>query len=218
MLGVNFSVCDQARRAAGVTVTDPADLAVIFEPGVQMVAWLRPRAETLYAAMEAAVRGGRLVGFRTTLQAGEPLPGGLLGDIPLLAADIAWLAECVADLAGAPSAGVRLEVLERAMCPRFHVDRTGLRLLCTYRGPGTEWLDDASADRRWLGGGPDRLDDAVSGLIVDPTGIQRLSAGAVVLLKGSAWPGNAAAGAIHRSPAVAAPPRVVLAIDPLWPD
>ena len=47
--------------------------------------------------------------------------------------------------------GLRLEIIERAMCPRFHVDHVGIRMLCTYRGPGTEWLDDEAADRNFLG-------------------------------------------------------------------
>jgi hypothetical protein len=33
--------------------------------------------------------------------------------------------------------GLRIHVLADTMCPRFHVDRVPVRLLCTYRGPGT---------------------------------------------------------------------------------
>ncbi len=35
-------------------------------------------------------------------------------------------------------------------CSRFHVDTRCLRLLCTYRGPGTQWLDNAQVDRAAL--------------------------------------------------------------------
>ncbi|CAM9811166.1 unnamed protein product [Sphacelaria rigidula] len=36
---------------------------------------------------------------------------------------------------------VKLELLERGKCPRFHLDKVPLRLICTYVGPSTEWVD-----------------------------------------------------------------------------
>ncbi|MEF8706149.1 MAG: DUF1826 domain-containing protein [Candidatus Accumulibacter sp. UW27] len=44
---------------------------------------------------------------------------------------------------------MRLDVVRQAMCPRLHVDRVGIRLLCTYRCPGTEWVESAAVDRRF---------------------------------------------------------------------
>lgn len=38
----------------------------------------------------------------------------------------------------------------------------------------------------------------------------------VVLLKGSLWQGNGCRGIVHRSPAVALPPRVLVALDAGW--
>jgi hypothetical protein len=89
------------------------------------------------------------------------------------------------------------------------VDRTGIRLLCTYRGPGTQWLPDAGVDRQRL--------QEVPG---DYPAVAEAPAFAVVLLKGSAWPGNESRGAIHRSPPVpaGAAPRVLLTLDALWAD
>lgn len=43
-------------------------------------------------------------------------------------------------------AGLRLTVLDRAMCPRFHVDRVPCRLVTTYLGAATEWLPHTVAD------------------------------------------------------------------------
>lgn len=133
-------------------------------------------------------------------------------------ADVEHLIEILATLLDPPALGVRLEVLDRAMCPRFHVDRVGVRLLCTYRGPGTELLDEASADRRWLGAAGHGLDDELSGLVRDPGVIQRIPRQAVLLMKGAGWPGNEHLGAIHRSPQVNVcdGPRIVIAIDALW--
>ncbi|CAM9600282.1 unnamed protein product [Ectocarpus fasciculatus] len=36
---------------------------------------------------------------------------------------------------------VKLELLKRGKCPRFHLDKVPIRLICTYVGPSTEWLD-----------------------------------------------------------------------------
>ncbi|CAM9146427.1 unnamed protein product, partial [Choristocarpus tenellus] len=36
---------------------------------------------------------------------------------------------------------VKLEVLTKTKCPRFHQDKVPVRLICTYVGPCTEWLN-----------------------------------------------------------------------------
>ena len=50
--------------------------------------------------------------------------------------DLDGLAELYVDLLGGDAVGLRLEVIECAMCPRFHVDHVGIRMLCTFCGPG----------------------------------------------------------------------------------
>jgi hypothetical protein len=47
--------------------------------------------------------------------------------------------------------GVRLNVLAKTLCPRFHADKVPCRLITTYAGKGTEWLDKA-IDRVMLAG------------------------------------------------------------------
>ncbi|MGB7991204.1 MAG: DUF1826 domain-containing protein [Candidatus Methylophosphatis roskildensis] len=148
------------------------------------------------------------------------LPG--LPDLPgreALADDLAAMTELYCDLLGCDTVGLCLDVVGRAMCPRFHVDRVALRLLVTYRGPATEWLDDAAADRSRLGAAAGELSDAQSGLIRDPGAVGGARPFDIVLLKRCQWPGNEARGAIHRSPAVPAEhaPRVLVALDVVWP-
>ena len=61
-----------------------------------------------------------------------------------------------ADLTAAERLGVRLARLDEPMCPRFHVDHVGVRLLTTYCGVGAEWLPPDQVDRcfpGWKGGG-----------------------------------------------------------------
>lgn len=49
-------------------------------------------------------------------------------------ADVAWLVSAYGCLLGARRIGLRLRLLECAMCPRFHVDQIPLRLVTTYFG------------------------------------------------------------------------------------
>jgi len=102
--------------------------------------------------------------------------------------------------------GLRLHTLNGTMCPRFHVDRVPVRLLCTYQGPGTEWLPEPLVTRPKAAGPlPDQA-------ITTPA-VECLATGAVGLLKGEAWEGNEGRGVVHRSPAPSDQPRLVLALD-----
>lgn len=198
------------------------DVTDIFDPDAQIAIHPRQIDRAIVDWLDAAAHGGLLGnGFRTSLGASERLADDLLPDLPgreWLATDISDLAEIYCELLGCPQAGVRLEVVAGAMCPRFHVDRVGIRMLCTYRGAGTEWLDDGDADRGLLGHRADGASDESSGLILDPKVVQVVPPFAIALLKGSLWQGNAERGIIHRSPVVTVTesPRVLLAIDAFW--
>ncbi|HEX4548848.1 DUF1826 domain-containing protein [Pseudomonas sp.] len=107
-------------------------------------------------------------------------------------ADLQWLVSAFACLLGARRIGLRLRVLDKAMCPRFHVDHVPVRLITTYGGIGSQWLKEGVMDR-------DQLGQANA----EPQGmsqIQQLKRGDVALLKGEKWHGNEGFGLIHRSP------------------
>ncbi|MGC0155055.1 DUF1826 domain-containing protein [Chromobacterium vaccinii] len=206
-----------ANRYASARLSDNlADLAAIFDAGVELCLYRRPPIADIAGYLRRAGRDGLPgLGWRRVLTPGEAIDAPL-ADLPgreALYADIAWLCDLYATLTGCDRVGARLEVLSGAMCPRFHVDRIGLRLLCCYQGPGTEWLPDAAADRVRLGAGARGLSDAQSGLIRDAAAIGRAPPFSVLLLKGAEWPG-ADSGVIHRSPVPrAGEPRVLLALD-----
>jgi len=124
-------------------------------------------------------------------------------------ADMTRLADVFFDLAGCRPVTARLETLARTGCPRFHVDHSYLRLVCTYRGPGTEWLDDAQVDRVAQAGG------APNEAIVRFGKPSRMPTFAVGLMKGSRYPGCADTGLVHRSPALGPgdPARVLFCLD-----
>lgn len=196
--------------ATWCAVTTLVDVARIVEPGVQVCTWRRAARDDVPRI--AATGDARA--FPMTLEvldAGSaPALASLnhLDEHAAIVDDVTRLGRVLCDLVGCPLVGVRVAGLTGAMCPGWHVDRVALRLTCTYRGPGTQWLADQSADRASLG-------------VPDACSRQHVSAapGEVVLLKGVGWPGNEQLGAVHRSPAVpaGADARILATIDPLWP-
>ena len=204
--------------ACAASASEPIGLTRIFDPEIQLAAWRRPVDPVIADWLEAHL-DDLGAGFRQTLAPGEApdlsrLPAGAGREA--LADDLQLLAEMLGELLDARTIGIRLEVIRQAMCPRLHVDRVGIRMLCTYLGPGTEWVDDAYIDRRFLGAGANGQPDASSGLLLPGHRIESIAPFHVALLKGSLWQGNAGRGIVHRSPAVPQPPRVLVALDAAW--
>ncbi|MHC0448889.1 MAG: DUF1826 domain-containing protein [Candidatus Lariskella arthropodorum] len=108
--------------------------------------------------------------------------------------DISLLTDMFCYLFNLKQAGIRLAILDKAMCPRFHVDRVPCRLITTYKGVGTQWLNNCDVDRNILG--------SVDYPFIDQKyqKIEELNVGDVALLKGESWIGNERRGLVHRSP------------------
>ncbi|MEM7401510.1 MAG: DUF1826 domain-containing protein [Pseudomonadota bacterium] len=137
-----------------------------------------------------------------------------LNNAHALCKDIAELVEMFCVLFGLEEAGLRLTTLDRAMCPRFHVDWVPCRLICTYHGVASEWLPHETVDRNKLGQANNGLADEDSGLYNNKGNIKQLRAGYVAMLKGERWDGNAGAGLVHRSPQVpSGENRLLLTLD-----
>jgi hypothetical protein len=122
-----------------------------------------------------------------------------------LATDVAGLVTLFATLAGSPRrVRVRLDVVTGDACRRWHRDCVPLRLICTYRGPGTQWVP------------PTWGDDVLKQPDDDTPHAMALQAADVALFKGCGWPGQAHDGGIvHRSPRIAGTglARLVLVLD-----
>ncbi len=132
----------------------------------------------------------------------------------VLSENIAELVDMFCCLFDLPKAGLRLTVLDKAMCPKFHVDKVPCRLITTYEGVATEWLPHQLVNREKLGMGSKGQPDWKSGLFEHESDIQRLNCGDVALLKGEFWQGNENAGLVHRSPRVSAGERrLILTLD-----
>jgi hypothetical protein len=128
--------------------------------------------------------------------------------------DIALLVEMFCYLFELKQAGMRLKVLDKAMCPKFHVDKVPCRLVTTYQGIATQWLPHELVDQTKLGWGCNGLPDSESGLYQSESDIQQLDCGDVALIKGTLWEGNENAGLVHRSPGlIANEKRLILTLD-----
>ena len=111
--------------------------------------------------------------------------------------DLRQLADVFFSLSEDRDVSLRLEMKDGDGCRRFHVDRTHLRLLCTYRGPGTLWLTDAQVDRAAQENGEP------NDKIIRFGGPSYFETFWVGIMKGDAYPGNTGRGLVHRSPPIA---------------
>lgn len=201
-----------------------ADLALIFQPEVNLCAVRRQVAPDLAGFVTRLLSGDW--NFETQLRvAGDAAPVGRLlpGEVQALPGagewldDVGYLIDLFRDLFGPDGVGLRLRTLGTSMCPRFHMDNVPVRLVCTYGGPGTEWLSEAAMNRDRLGHGAHGLPDGESGLLLDPQAIRALPPYAIGLMKGRKWAGDDGLGAVHRSPALTReqPRRLLLTLDAL---
>jgi len=92
-----------------------------------------------------------------------------------------------------------LEAVHTPDCRLFHTDRVGLRLICTYRGPGTQWLDEDNVNRGELGLRGRAMAVANRAMVRDPARIHTMDTGWVAVMKGDAFPGNDGGGLVHRA-------------------
>ncbi len=130
-----------------------------------------------------------------------------------LCEDISQLVDMFCCLFDLQQAGLRLSILNKAMCPKFHVDKVPCRLITTYSGCATQWLANHSIDRQHLAR-PAEILNSETARFYNPEHVCELKPGEVALLKGETWPNNENAGLIHRSPALkSGEKRLMLTLD-----
>ena len=198
-----------------------ADLAQIYQPVINLCVVERQVDNELKSFIGHLLRLTNQISFVESIDFASfnffsllPQTGHLPG-YRAFCKDVASLTALYCDLFELERVGLRLRILDHAMCPKFHVDSVTCRLVCTYGGVGTEWLEEAYVDRRKLGSGSGGLCDEISGLILDTNAIQSIPAYAIGLLKGSCWEGNEQHGAVHRPPQLTnnSPKRLLLTLD-----
>ncbi|MGN8101270.1 DUF1826 domain-containing protein [Pseudomonas sp. 22072] len=196
--------CGETPLALSDILNDGVNLAIwqrqlplhIAEFGALLVALNESLAESLVVELTSEDSVPNLQGLASSCRDLEGYDGFI--------ADVTWLVSAFACLLGAKRIGVRLRLLDKAMCPRFHVDHVPVRLITTYAGIGSQWLREGVMDRRTL-----------SQADAEPTErIEQIHCGEVALLKGTKWHGNEGHGLIHRSPVLKADERrLILTLD-----
>ena len=114
--------------------------------------------------------------------------------------DISRIADMFGCLFDLNAVGIRLAVINNAMCPKFHTDRVPCRLVTSFKGAGTEWLENFHINRNKLGRKSQGKDDKAVGIYQHERSVQKIPTGHIALLKGEAWEGNEENGLVHRSP------------------
>ena len=198
----NPVVISRSPHAVG---NQPDVLHQIFAPSVNLSLWQRPAQPAVIQEL-SFLQASDLPDVRcpTSLDSFDDDLSTLLqrqGLDPLAfknwRVDMCRLADLYFSVSENHDVTLRLETTDDDGCQRFHVDRTHLRLLCTYRGPGTEWLTDAQADRQAQHNG------APNERIIRFGEPSRFEPFWVGNLKGDAYPGNAGRGLVHLSPPIA---------------
>ncbi|OYQ16390.1 hypothetical protein B7L09_17530 [Pseudomonas mandelii] len=194
----------------------PQTLTRVLEDGVNLAVWQRqlpahisdfgcmllslnePLAESLVLELPNEDTEPNLHGLASGFSDLEGYAGFI--------ADVSWLVSAFACLLGAKRIGLRVRVLDKAMCPRFHVDHVPVRLITTYCGIGSQWLKEGVMDRQKLG--KPEAEPTENSLV------EHIASGEVALLKGEKWHGNEGFGLIHRSPQPApGERRLILTLD-----
>lgn len=191
--------------AIGVAVADkPEDLKTFLQPGCAAAVWRRqpiPEFQSWVDALDpSTLPQGRIVLRPEAVQSAvmalcDAAQTPRCHERDTLVGDISALAEIFSDLMQTPFLRLRLQSVTTNACRKFHIDAITARLICTYRGQGTQY-----------GISPDGQ---------DPARVFSVATGAPILLRGTLWPSRPASGLVHRSPPIegTGETRLVLVMD-----
>jgi hypothetical protein len=198
---------DTADARSSVRLADtPEGLAVIHRPDCAAAIWRRSPAPIFQSWIDA-LDPDQLPRARVMLRPEDVrkaatqicetcgTPEG--PERRMLVDDTAVLARIFADLMRARFLALRFDVTATNACRKFHIDTVTARLVCTYRGTGTQY-------------GFPTVD-------ADPPEVFTVATGAPILLRGKLWPERPNAGLRHRSPPIegTGETRLVLVLDPI---
>ncbi len=191
----------------GVSISPkPEGLSAILQPGCAAAIWKR-RPLSRFQTWIDGLEPDNLPKARITI------PPGNVGDAVEKICDVCGTPDCaernmLIDDASALAAifndilptshlQLRFDVVTTNACRKFHVDVVTARLVCTYRGSGTQY--GLSTD------GP------------EPIHVNTVPTGSAMLLRGKLWPEKPNSGLLHRSPPIegTGETRLLLVLDPV---
>lgn len=195
------------RTARGVKISDTPDgLSEISAPGCAATVWRRTPLQSFQAWIDACAPS-QLPSTRVILrservrdamvQVCEACGTPAHPERDRLVDDSAALAQLFAELSGVDYLRLRLDVVTTNACRKFHIDGITSRLVCTYRGTGTQYGTS-------VGG-------------ADPETIFTVPTASPIVLRGTLWPEHPESGLLHRSPPIegSGETRLVLVLDPI---
>lgn len=204
-----MAVCSPVDTLARDTiriVDDPRDLTVIRDPAVCAVQWRRTPLPEFQAWMDglsprelpsvrAIFRAEQAVQIVQAACEASKTPAHVERD--RFVDDVGALADVFAKLMGAPFLRLRFDVVESNACCRFHIDSVQARLICTYRGSGTQY--GLARDGR------------------EPESVHTVPTGAPMIFKGTESHRALGPVLLHRSPPIegTGETRLLLVIDPI---
>lgn len=201
-------VCTPQRGAlAGVRLVDrPEALSAIHDADCAAAIWQR-RPQATFLDWIDALAVERLPTERIVVRP-EAVRETLVGicetagtpnceECAWLIDDAATLATLFAGLMRASYLRLRLDVVTTNACRKFHIDAVMARLVCTFRGTGTQY------GNAWNG--------------EDLPQVSTVPTGAPIVLRGAHWPTSPLSRLKHRSPPIegSGQSRLVLVLDPI---
>lgn len=194
--------------AIGVGITDrPENLSVIQKPGCAAAIWRRQIPSDVQSWINGlaadALPSARLVlrpdaVSQALHQLCDSVGLAECAQRKWMTADISAMAVQFADLMQAPFLRMRLDIIETNACRKFHIDAITARLICTYRGTGTQY--------------------GISTDGAEPKRVFTVPTGSPMVMRGTLWPEDPKSGMMHRSPPIegTGETRFVLVLDPVF--
>lgn len=196
---------DVKERSIAFMAGNVEALHAIRDNGVALAIWERSAPPGL---SDLILEGIADIRFTTEIDALSALLDNALDDAghrrgiarDILHNDILALANRFAEIMQNEHVEIRLEHVTTNACKKFHTDYVTARLITTYLGQGTQWIDG---------------DDGADCDCGEPHNIQQMQAGHVALFKGRLWSSHSPA--IHRSPPIegTGEERLMLVVNPV---
>lgn len=180
----------------------------VWRRSISIASWLREVSETLVWDRSVVVAPGQdLRGIFPELSQQR--------EARLWATDVKRLLDTYRSVTGAEAVQVSLVTVHTNKCRKFHADFKPLRMVCTYAGPGTEWVEDRSVNHDALLEPVHCFDTANARIVPRASSIEQARSGDVVMLKGALFSDKTVGAAIHRSPQIEGTgvSRIVVTLD-----
>lgn len=192
----SVAICDRAEDLYAIKSPDCAAVICQRQPSLGFQAWIDALDMAVLPAARLILRPDDVRAAVTEVCDMHRTPAGPQRDN--LIDDIVVLAGTFANVMATAHLRLRLAPVNTNACCRFHIDAVTARLICTYRGTGTQF--------------------GISTDDIPPNDVFTVPTGAPVVLRGIDWPTRPASDLLHRSPPIEGTreTRFVLVLDPIF--